>query len=158
MKNFRFVVICLTLIGVLSGCTLLYPNWGKPTDSPSPTDSSTPTPTETETETPSPEPTNKTKAEVEILDAYVDTPNGIVQVIASANNFSEDGGTCTATFNGGGKTVKSSTTAESNASNTQCKPIEIPLGGLPKGAGVITVRYESKNYDGTSKSVAVNIE
>jgi len=100
MKKFRFLLVCLTLAGVLSGCTLLYPNWGKPTDSP----------------------------------------------------------TCTATFNGGGKTVKASTTAESNASNTQCKPIEIPLGGLPRGAGVVTVSYESKNYYGTSQSVAVTIE
>lgn len=158
MKKFRFLVLCLTLIGVLSGCTLLYPNWGKPTDSPSPTDTSTPKPTETKTETPTPKPTDKAKAEVEILDAYVDSPNGILQVIASANNFSEDGGTCTATFNGGGKTVKASTTAESNASNTQCKPIEIPLGGLPRGAGVVTVSYESKGYYGTSQSVAVTIE
>lgn len=158
MKKSRFLIICLTLSLVLSGCTLLYPNWGKPTDKPSPTDTSTPKPTETKTDTPTPEPTNKSKAEVEILDAYVDTPNGILQVIASVNNFSEDGGTCTATFNGGGKTVKASTTAESNASNTQCKPIEIPLGGLPKGAAVVTVSYESKNYYGTSPSVSVTIE
>lgn len=158
MKKLRFLVICFTLIGVLSGCTLLYPNWGKPTDSPKPTDTSTPSPTETETESPKPTPTNKEKAEVEIMDAYVDTPNGILQVIAAVTNFSEDGGTCTASFNGGGKTVSVSTKAESNAANTQCKPIEIPLGGLPRGAGVVTVTYDSAKKHGISPSVAVTIE
>jgi hypothetical protein len=79
-------------------------------------------------------------------------------VIAQVTNFSEDGGTCKATFNGGGKTVSLTGSAESNAANTQCRPIEIPLGGLPKGAGVVTVSYESATKYGTSTSFAVTIE
>lgn len=158
MKKIRIFASALLLVGVLSGCTLLYPNWGKPTDSPKPTESQTPGPTETKTETPKPKPTDKAKADVEIMDAYADTANGILVVIAQVTNFSEDGGTCTATFNGGGKTVSLTGSAESNAANTQCRPIEIPLGGLPKGAGVVTVSYESATKYGTSTSFAVTIE
>ncbi|NBW73806.1 MAG: hypothetical protein EBR26_05350 [Microbacteriaceae bacterium] len=158
MKKIRIFASALLLVGVLSGCTLLYPNWGKPTDSPKPTESQTPGPTETKTETPKPKPTDKAKADVEIMDAYADTANGILVVIAQVTNFSEDGGTCKATFNGGGKTVSLTGSAESNAANTQCRPIEIPLGGLPKGAGVVTVSYESATKYGTSTSFAVTIE
>ncbi|MFM8927040.1 MAG: hypothetical protein ACKOFA_02425 [Rhodoluna sp.] len=158
MKKITFFASALLLLGVLSGCTLLYPNWGKPTDSPKPTDTQTPGPTETKTETPKPKPTDKAKADVEIMDAYADTPNGVLVVIAQVTNFSEDGGTCKATFNGGGKTVSLTGSAESNASNTQCRPIEIPLGGLPKGAGVVSVTYESTAKYGVSTSFAVTIE
>jgi hypothetical protein len=158
MRKLRFLASGLVLVGLLSGCTLLYPNWGKPTDSPSPTDSVTPKPTETETETPTPKPTDKAKADVEVIDAFVDTANGVIMVVAQVTNFSEDGGTCKATFNGGGKTVSLTGQAESNAANTQCRPIEIPLGGLPKGSGVVTVSYESATKYGVSSSVAVVIE
>jgi hypothetical protein len=158
MKKLRFLAVCALLVGTVSGCTLLYPNWGKPTDSPSPTESNTPDPTNTDTASPTPTPTNKGIAEVEIMDAYVDTANGILQVVAQVTNFSQDGGKCTATFNGGGKTVSVTGTAESNAANTQCRPIEISLTGLPKGAGVVTVTYDSDTKHGVSSSTAVNIQ
>ncbi len=95
---------------------------------------------------------------VEILDAYVDTQFGVLQVVAQVTNFSEDGGKCTATFNGGGKTVSVTGNAESNAANTQCSPIEISLSGLPKGSGVVTVTYDSSTKHGVSSSSAVTIQ
>lgn len=156
MKNLRIAVIALLLAASVSGCTLLYPNMGKPTDSPSPTatDSETPKPTETPTETPEP---TKLPATVEIMDAYVDTQAGVLQVVAQVTNFSEDGGTCTATFTGGDKSTSVTVSSESNAANTQCKTMEIPLGVLAKGAGVVTVKYDSAVHSGLSQGTSVVI-
>jgi hypothetical protein len=157
MKNLKVIALAGILTLTVSGCSILYPNWGKPTDAPNPTKTHTPPPLPTDTTTPTPDPTEKGAASVEIMDAYVDSPNGIILVVGQVTNFSEDGGTCTATFNGGGKTVTVSATAESNASNTQCRPLEINLSGLPKGAGVITVTYDSTKNHGVSKATAVTI-
>ena len=158
MKKLSIFVSFAILLGVLSGCTLLYPNWGKPTSSPTKTDTESPKPTDTESTAPTPTDTNKAKADVEIMDSYVDSANGVLQVIAQVTNFSEDGGKCILTFNGGGKTSTITVTAESNAANTQCHPMEIPLSGLPKGSGVITVTYDSSKYHGISSSTPVTIQ
>ncbi len=159
MKKLPLLITAALLVAVLSGCSVLYPNWGKPTDSPSPskTKTDTPTPDPTDTQTATPTPTDKADATVEIVDAYVDSANGVIQVIAQISNFSEDGGTCTATFTSGSKTVKVSQPAESNAANTQCHPLEINLGGLPAGQGSITVTYESKKYYGVSAPSSVTL-
>ena len=157
MKNLRVIALVAILAFTVSGCSILYPNWGKPTDRPKPTDTETTSPNPTDTGTPTPEPTDKGTAAVEIMDAYVDAGNGIISVIGQVTNFSEDGGTCTATFNGGGKTATISAAAESNAANTQCRPLEIKLSGLPKGAGVVTVTYDSAKNHGVSKATAVTI-
>ena len=157
MKNLRVIALAAILAFTVSGCSILYPNWGKPTDSPKPTETKTTPPGPTDTGTPTPDPTDKGAATVEIMDAFVDSPNGIILVVGQVTNFSEDGGTCSATFNGGGKTVTVSAAAESNAANTQCHPLEINLSGLPKGAGVITVTYDSTKNHGVSKATAVTI-
>ena len=158
MKKLSVFISSTILLLVLSGCTLLYPNWGKPTSTPTNTDSTSPAPTDTQSTTPTPTDTTKGQADVEIMDSYVDTANGVLQVIAQITNFSEDGGKCILTFNGGGKTSAITVTAESNAANTQCHPMEIPLGGLPKGAGIITVTYDSSKYHGISSSTPVTIQ
>jgi PBP1b-binding outer membrane lipoprotein LpoB len=159
MKKLSLLVTATVLVAVLSGCSLLYPNAGKPTDSPKPTETETVTPTvePTKTETPTPEPTDKAEASVEILDAYVDAPNGVIQVIAQVTNFSEDGGTCTVTYTNGSKKISVSEPAESNAANTQCHPLEINLGGLPAGLASITVTYESTKYYGVSAPSSVTL-
>jgi PBP1b-binding outer membrane lipoprotein LpoB len=159
MKKLPLLISAILLITVLSGCSILYPNAGKPTDSPSPskTHTKTPSPDPTETETSTPVPTDKAAATVEILDAYADSANGVIEVIAQVTNFSEDGGTCTATFTSGSKTVTVSQPAESNAANTQCHPLEINLGGLPAGEGTVTVTYESEKYYGVSAPSTVTI-
>ena len=159
MKNLRIAVLAVILTVTVSGCSLLYPNIGKPTDSPKPTatDTETPTPTVTPTETETPEPT-KEPATVEILDAYADVQGGVLLVVAQITNFSEDGGTCTATFTSGGKSTSVSVGAESNATNTQCRTMEFPLGNLPKGSGVVSVKYESTLHAGeTTLDMAVVI-
>ena len=158
MKNLRIAVLAVILAATLTGCSLLYPNMGKPTDSPSPTatETETPSPTVTPTETETPEPT-KEPATVEILDAYVDTQAGVLQVVAQITNFSEDGGTCTATYTSGGKSVSVSVGAESNAANTQCKTMEFPLGNLAKGTGEVTVKYDSTLHAGESTGTTVAI-
>ncbi|MFM1845715.1 MAG: hypothetical protein RIS19_188 [Actinomycetota bacterium] len=158
MKNLRIALMAVILAATVSGCSLLYPNMGKPTDSPSPTatETETPEPTVTPTETETPEPT-KDPATVEILDAYVDTQNGVLQVVAQITNFSEEGGTCTATFTNGSKSTSVSVKAESNAANTQCRTMEFPLGDLAKGAGVVSVKYDSTSHAGESAGSSVVI-
>jgi hypothetical protein len=159
MKNLRILVFTVILTSVLTGCSVLYPNWGKPTETPTATNTQTqtpgPTPTVTETETPDP---SKGVANVEIMDAYVDDANGVLQVVAQVTNFSEEGGTCTATFEGSGKKASVSVTAESNAANTQCRTMEIALGGLPKGTGQVIVTYDSVAHAGTSSPSSVTIQ
>jgi hypothetical protein len=91
------------------------------------------------------------------MDAYVDVQGGVLQVVAQITNFSEDGGTCTATFTGGGKSTSATVSSESNAANTQCKTMEIPLGVLAKGAGVVTVKYDSAVHSGLSTGYSVVI-
>lgn len=143
----------------VSSCSVLYPNWGKPTDKPSPTvtDTETPSPTPTDTPTETPDPT-KDPATVEIMDAYVDTQAGVLQVVAQVTNFSEDGGSCTLTFTGGNKSTSATVTAESNAANTQCKTMELPLGVLAKGVGKVTVKYDSTTHSGVSPETSVTIQ
>jgi len=158
MKNLRILAIAALLVASVTGCSVLYPNWGKPTDKPSPTDTQTetpsPTPTETPTDTPDPE---KKPATVEIMDAYADGQNGVLQVVAQVTNFSEDGGTCTATFTGGNKSTSVTVNAESNAANTQCRMMEIPLGTLAKGPGTVKVKYDSTEHSGVSAETSVTI-
>lgn len=159
MKKLPLITTAVLLVAVLSGCSLLYPNWGKPTENPGPTKTKTdtPKPDPTDTQTSDPTPVDKGDAIVEVIYAFVDSPNGVIQVIAQISNVSEDGGTCTATFTSGSKTVKVTQPAESNAASTQCHPLEINLGGLPAGEGSITVTYESKKYFGVSAISSVTI-
>ncbi len=157
MRKLGILATSAILIITLSGCSLLYPNWGKPTNNPTKTNTDTPLPTGSDTSTPTPDPTDKANAVVEIIDSYVDNSNGILQVIAQVTNFSEDGGNCTLTFTGGGKTITATVTAESNAANTQCHPLEIPLGELPKGSGSFTVTYDSASKHGVSSATGVTI-
>jgi len=155
MKKLSLLLGVTLLLTSVTGCSVLYPNWGKPTSSPTKTKTVDPNPTDTST--PDPTLTTKGKAEVEITDSSVYAQDGIIQVIAQITNFSEDGGNCTATFTGGGKTVSVSAKAESNAANTQCHPLEINLGGLPSGAGSVTVTYDSTNKHGVSSAEPVTI-
>lgn len=155
MKKLSLLLGVTLLLTSVTGCTLLYPNWGKPTASPTKTKTGDPKPTDTGT--PEPTVTNKGKADVEIMDASVYAQDGIIQVVAQVTNFSEDGGTCTATFTGGGKTVSVSAKAESNAANTQCHPLEINLAGLPSGVGSVTVSYDSEAKHGVSSAEPVTI-
>jgi hypothetical protein len=158
MKNLRILAIAALLVASVSGCSVLYPNWGKPTDKPTPTVTETVTPTTTPTETPTetPDP-DKGPATVEIMDAYVDSQNGVLQIVAQITNFSEDGGTCTATFTGGGKSTSVTVNAESNAANTQCRMMELALGALAPGSGTVKVKYDSTAHAGVSAETSVII-
>mgnify|MGYP000063538271 CR=1 FL=1 len=152
------------LVLTLAGCSFFYPNWGEktppigtpsasdfPTSSESPSSSTNPSSSASAT----PSQPAKLVAKLNILQSNVDSTG--ISVIAEAQNFSEDGGSCILTFTNG--TVKKSITvkAESNASDTQCFPMNLPLTGLPKGPGLVTVTYSSSTHIGTSAAIAVTI-
>lgn len=142
----------------LSGCALLYPNWGtdqNPSTSMSPSETATSpsaSPSESASETP-----KQTLAEVSLIDMGVDSGAGSLYVVAEVLNATEDGGKCTITFKSGSATKTVSVKAEANASSTQCFPAYLPIGGLPKGKGVVTITYESEKFYGTSDSYGVTI-
>jgi hypothetical protein len=155
-------VLTTSLVAIsLSGCALLYPNWdstANPSDPASPSSSSSPVPSDTESATPSASPsTAKAKAQIAFLDSGVDAAAGVIYAVATVSNVVQDGGLCTLTFIGAGKTKTLTGKAEANVTTTQCHPLEMPLAGLPKGAGLITITYDSPTHTGTSTAVGVII-
>ena len=162
MKTIGAVSSATLLLAVsLSGCSILYPNWNttaKPGDSSTPSTSSSAPASESASPTPSPTPSVAVKkAQIAWVDSGVDTAAGVIYAVAEITNVVEDGGTCTLTFIGAGKTKTVSGKAEVNATDTQCHPLELSVSGLPKGAGLITMSYSSPTHAGTSAAVAVNI-
>lgn len=154
-----FAAASAALVAItLSGCALLYPNWGtdqNPSTSMSPSATSTSpsaSPSESASQTPI-----QTLAEVSLIDMGVDSGAGSLYVVAEVLNATENGGKCTITFKSGSATKSVSVKAEANASTTQCFPAYLPIGGLPKGKGVVTITYESEKFYGTSDSYGVTI-
>ena len=155
-------VLATSLVAVsLTGCALLYPNWettANPADPASPSSSSSPLPTDTESAAPSTSPSAaKAKAQIAFLDSGVDASAGLIYAIATVSNVVQDGGLCTLTFIGAGKTKTVTGKAEANVTTTQCHPLEMAIAGLPKGAGLITMTYDSPTHTGTSTAVGVVI-
>ena len=158
MKKIFAAASAALVATTLSGCALLYPNWGtdqNPSTSMSPSETATSpsaSPSESASETP-----KQTLAEVSLIDMGVDSGAGSLYVVAEVLNATEDGGKCTITFKSGSATKTVSVKAEANASSTQCFPAYLPIGGLPKGKGVVTITSESEKFYGTSDSYGVTI-
>ena len=161
ISSLAAITAALTLTASLTGCSVLYPNWNttaNPGDSSTPSSSSSVTPTETASASATPTPTAaKAKAQIAFVDSGVDSAGGVIFAVAEGTNGDEDGGLCTLTFIGAGKTKTITGKAEANATDTQCHPLELSLAGLPKGAGLITITYNSATHVGTSAAVAVTI-
>jgi hypothetical protein len=155
-------VAATSLVAIsLTGCALLYPNWettANPSDPATTPSSSSPAPVDTASASPSTSPSAaKAKAQITFVDSGVDAAAGVIYAVASVSNVVQDGGLCTLTFIGAGKTKTVTGKAEANVSTTQCHPLELSLAGLPKGAGLITVTYDSPTHNGTSTAVGVVI-
>lgn len=155
------IAAVVAIAASLSGCSVLYPNWNttaNPNDSSTPSSSSSISPSASASASATPTPTAaKAKAQISLVDSGIDTAGGVIFAVAEVTNVVEDGGLCTLTFIGAGKTKSITGKAESNATDTQCHPLELSLAGLPKGAGLITISYDSPTHSGTSTAVAVNI-
>ena len=153
--------VLILAAGSLAGCSILYPNWNttaKPGDSSTPSSSSSATTGASESPTPTPTSSvARKKAQIAWVDSGVDAPAGVIFAVGEITNVVEDGGTCTLTFIGAGKTKTVTGKAEVNATDTQCHPLELSMTGLPKGAGLITLSYDSPTHVGTSTAVAVTI-
>lgn len=168
MKKFPRTVSLILAISAsvsLSGCAVLYPNWGtdqNPSTSASPTEVPSTTPSETSTESPSASPSaseesKKIVAQINLIETVIDASSGTMLVVSEILNAVENGGKCAITFKGGSVTKSVSVRAEANASTTQCFPAYIPLSGLPKGKGTLTITYESEKYFGTSQAFEVTV-
>lgn len=159
MKKLFTLITAAGAAVLLTGCALLYPNWG--TDqNPSTSASASPSPTVSASPSASASPAKtKGKADVKLFDSGYDKTGTAPKLYAMADvaNFAENGGYCTLTFVGGGVTKSVKVTAEANVQRTQCALMEIPAAGLPKGAGILTVEYFSDNYYGAAPSAPVTI-
>lgn len=138
----------------LTGCDVFYPH---PSESPLPTKSQSPSPSESESpsESPSATPTQtavRQKVSVRILQSSADSASGNISVIAEAADISEDGGTCTLTVVQGSVTKQVTAKAESNVTDTQCYPLNLPMAGFASGPATFTVQYDSADSTGTASN------
>lgn len=156
MKKIAAIIAFSALALSLSGCALLYPNWGT-TQNPGTSQSVEPSQSASASEPATPTTPAKGAANVQIDQASVDATAGVVNVVAQVTNFNEDGGLCTLTIQAGNQSKKVSVKAESNVTTTQCYPMEISLSGLPKGTALITVSYDSAAHAGISAGQSVVI-
>lgn len=163
MNKFIKGAAVLTAAMLLTGCSILYPNWGstqRPSDPQTSEPTVTPTESPTDAETPSPTPT-ATKpaapATINVMQVGVDAANGEVYAVAEVTNAAEDGGSCTLTFVSGATTKTLVVKAEANVTTTQCFPMNLRTKGLPKGAASVTVSYSSPNFVGTSTAFPISI-
>ena len=165
MNKFIKGAAVLTAATLLTGCSILYPNWGstqKPSDPQTSEPTVTPTESPTASETPSPTATSTaTKpaapANINVMQVGVDAANGEVYAVAEVTNAAENGGSCTLTFVSGSTTKTLVVKAEANVTTTQCFPMNLPIKGLPKGAGSVTVSYSSPTFVGTSTAFPISI-
>jgi hypothetical protein len=146
----------------LSGCSMLYPNWGQktppigtPSTSQQPSDQPSSSSSASTSASATPSAPAKQVAKINVVQSNVDSTG--ISVVAEAINFSEDGGSCILTYTNG--TIKKTVTvkAEANATDTQCFPMNLPLTGLPKGPGLVTISYSSATHIGSSAAIAVTI-
>lgn len=157
MRKIFVSAMIATATFALSGCALLYPNWG--TDQ-NPSTSQSATPSESTSVTPSETPSvspSKANAVINLIDISVDSSAQSVNVVAEVDNASEDGGQCTITMVSGSFSKSVTVKAEANATSTQCFPALVPYVGAPSGNATVTVSYSSEAYFGTSKGFGVNI-
>lgn len=158
MKKFALVLASLAIVTSVSGCSLLYPNWGtsqNPSTSESAQPSASAAPSNSASSTPA---DTKASAKVVIDSANIDPSTGTLEVWAEATNFNEDGGQCTLTVQAGTTSKSVTAKASSNVTTTQCYALDISTAGLPKGTGLITVKYDSATYSGVSagQSIVIN--
>ena len=153
----KFLITTAVVLGTLtlSGCQYFYPNWGAtsaPTDEPS--ESSDPEPSQSQTTEPSPSASASQKPReqvgLRVLSSAADSASGQITVIAEVADISEDGGNCTLKVTSGSVTKTLTVKAESNVTDTQCYPFNLPLTGIPSGNASFTVSYESADSIGST--------
>jgi hypothetical protein len=153
MKRALAVSLAAVAAVSLSGCALLYPNWGtdqNPSTSQSPSASEV-SPTPSDTASASASPTIDT-AKFNFIDLSVDPGTGYVSAVVEVTNVAEDGGKCTFVLNSGSVSKTVAVKAEANVSTTQCYPAMLPLSGFPKGKATVTVTYESATHAGSTSA------
>ncbi|MEY4296291.1 MAG: hypothetical protein RL016_137 [Actinomycetota bacterium] len=161
MKKFLLFVV-LVGVAVFAGWSLMN-SFNNATPTPSQSASQSAAPSETSSNNPEPTPTQtqavkQKNASVEIISADIDSGAMAINVVAHATNVAEDGGSCTLVYQSGAVTKQLKVKAESNVNDTQCYPMTLSTVGLPKGAGLVSVVYDSVGYHGSSAAVAVTIK
>ncbi|OGL34605.1 hypothetical protein A3F65_00715 [Candidatus Saccharibacteria bacterium RIFCSPHIGHO2_12_FULL_47_16b] len=81
-----------------------------------------------------------------------------VEVRGYVEGIYEDGGTCTAALTKDGQQVSQSRTSVANAQNTSCGLITVPRSKLSPSVWSITLSYSSGSYEGSSKTVTLEVK
>jgi len=153
MKKTLAVSIAALAMLSLSGCSLIYPNWGtdqNPSTSQSPSASdASPTPTDSASASAAP---TIGVANFNFIDLSVDSGTGYVSAVVEVTNVAEDGGKCTFVLSSGSVSKTVAVKAEANVSTTQCYPAMLPTSGFPKGKATVTVTYASDTHAGTTSA------
>ncbi len=157
MKKFALILAAAAITTALSGCSLLYPNWGT-TQNPGTSASANPSSSSQPSSSASSTPANTKRAAKVVIDSQsIDPATGILEVWAEATNFNEDGGLCTLTVQYGTSSKTVTAKASANVTTTQCYALDFNTVGLPKGTALITVTYDSANFSGVSASQSIVI-
>jgi hypothetical protein len=160
VKKLLIAIVITSATLSLSGCDVFYPHSSQ---SPTPSDSASPseTPSVDPSESPSATPTQtsiaREKVTVRILQSSTDAGAGTISVVAEVADISEDGGSCTLIVTQGSVTRQITAKAESNVTDTQCYPLNIPTTGFTSGSAQFEVKYDSTYYLGSSSGNAITI-
>ncbi len=160
MKKLLIAIVITSATLSLSGCDVFYPHSSQ---SPTPSDSASPseTPSVDPSESPSATPTQtsivREKVTVRILQSSTDAGAGTISVVAEVADISEDGGSCTLIVTQGSVTRQITAKAESNVTDTQCYPLNIPTTGFTSGSATFEVKYDSTYYLGSSSGNAITL-
>lgn len=108
---------------------------------------------------PTPPPAGQKKTVTPIISSWGQVPDTkAVEVSGYINNLLENGGTCTAALALNGQTVTASRSATANAQNTSCGFISIDRSQLSPGTWTVTLSYSSATAEGSSQSVALEVQ
>lgn len=120
----------LALLIMLTGCTA---------PDPEPTESAVPSPTSTPVQ-PDPEPT---RAAASVTLAAVDVDGLNLTVGGLVIGLDEEAGTCRYVLRSGldGREVVKETAGVSNAGNTSCGAVQVPIAELSKGPWTVVLEY-----------------
>lgn len=90
--------------------------------------------------------------------SYAGVYDGSVQVGSYVPGVFENGGTCTATFTNGSKTVVKTTQGTTNSNSVSCPAITAqPSEFTPKGSWNVVVSYDSATATGSSSQTSIQI-
>jgi hypothetical protein len=96
-------------------------------------------------------------ARANLIFASIDGDDPNVSASGYVTGVIEDGGTCTFTFEHQTQTLVASSTARTDASDTSCGMIQLPLSQFAPGTWSVRLQYKSSHAHASSDAMKLNI-